>query len=78
MQTKPTIEQARSPIPGVIPEPVSAHHDVEAANRGFAATPTVRGAARPPRSRGRSDLLANVLSVIRGAKRGASPPPKER
>lgn len=44
-------------------------------------SPTARGAARPtraPRSRGQSALLANVLSVIRSAKRETSPPPTER
>jgi hypothetical protein len=76
MPTQPTIEPARSPIPGIIPEPVAVHHDTEAADRRFALTSTVRGTIRRTRSRGRSNptgtVLAKILTVIRSDKRTAA------
>jgi hypothetical protein len=55
MQTKATIEQAGSPVPGVIPEPVRVQHD--------AANP-------PPARRGRplSRARASLLSALHGDK----------
>jgi len=74
MQTQPTTSPARSPIPGVIPEPVTVHDDTVA--------PTKRGTTRPPRHRARSaptgTLLAKILSVMRNDKRTAPTSPKER
>jgi len=75
MQIQPTTEPARSPIPGVIPEPVTVHDDVVAAHRRATVAPTMRGTTRPTRHHARSNptrtLLAGILSVMRNAKRTA-------
>ncbi|HEX4806415.1 MAG TPA: hypothetical protein VFU94_10990 [Conexibacter sp.] len=83
MQTQLTIKPARSPIPGVIPEPVTVHDDAGAPHRRLVVTPPVRGRTRPTRRRrGRSDptdtLLAGILSVMRDDKRRDPSSPKER
>lgn len=83
MQTQSTTMPARSPIPGVIPEPVTVHYDAGAEHRRLAVRPPVRGRTRPiRRRRGRSDptdaLLAGILSVMREGKRRDPSPPKER
>jgi len=75
MQTQPTTKPARSPIPGIIPEPVSVPYDAVAAHRRVTVAPTMRGTTRPTRHRARSDppgtLLARILSVMRSDKRRA-------
>ena len=72
MHTKPTIEPNRSPVPGVIPEPVRVHHDPVVAHQRLTATPTASGPTKPASSPGRrnpaSIVLAKLLSVIRGDK----------
>jgi hypothetical protein len=81
MQTRPTADPARSPIPGVIPEPVTVH-DTDAAGRRLAVRPIVHDPTRPPSSHGRSGstgtLLARVLGVIQTHKHRALSPPTER
>ena len=72
MQTKPMIESAGSPVPGVIPEPGRVHDDPGAGGeRPPAASPT-SGTAMPASSPGRRNparsLLAKLLSAIRGDK----------
>lgn len=81
MQTQTTTMPARSPIPGVIPAPVTVHYDAGAAHRRVTVVPTMRGRTRPTRRRARSgppDLLAGILSVMREDKRRDPSPPKER
>jgi hypothetical protein len=80
MQTQPTTKPARSPIPGVIPAPVTVRDDTADAHRHVTVAPAVRGTARPSRHHARSDptgiLFAGILSVMRDDKRTA--PSKER
>lgn len=82
MQTQPTTTPARSPIPGVIPEPVTVHYDAAPAHRRVTVAPTTRGRTRPTRHRAHSDptdtLLAGILSVMREDRRSDPSPPKER
>ena len=82
MQTQPTTTPARSPIPGIIPEPVTVHDDTAATHRRVTVAPTTRDTIRPPRHRARSDpagaLLAGILSVMRNDKRRTPSSPKER
>jgi hypothetical protein len=63
MPTKATIEQAHSPVPGVIPEPVRVEHD--------APNP-----APTPRRRPLSRARARLLSALHGDKYlvGTDPP----
>lgn len=72
MQTKSTMEQTGSPVPGVIPEPVRVHHDTVAAHDRRIAAPTPSDTTEPASSPGRrnpaSILLAKLLSAVRGAK----------
>jgi hypothetical protein len=81
MQTQPTTKPARSPIPGVIPEPVTVHDDAVAAHRRVTVAPAMHGTTRPSRHHARSDptgtLFAGILSVMRNDKRTA-PSSKER
>jgi len=55
MQTNSRIEPPRSPVPGIVPEPVRVSSDVE-------ATPAP---ARRPSNPGRT-ALGKLLSVLRG------------
>jgi hypothetical protein len=55
MQVKATIEQARSPVPGVIPEPVRVEYE-------DATTQPARGRRRLSRAR------ARMLSALHGDK----------
>jgi hypothetical protein len=80
MQTKPITNPARSPIPGLIPEPVTLHHDpapvqrrgtVRSTRPALRATPS--GRPQPTRT-----LLATVLGVMRRNRRLGESPPKER
>jgi hypothetical protein len=61
MQTKATIEPARSPVPGVIPEPVRVHHDGAAPDPAHTARRTAR---RGPASR----MLGKLLGALHGDK----------
>jgi len=82
MQTQPTTKPARSPIPGVIPEPVTVHDDTVPAHRHLTMAPAMRGTTRPSRHHERSDptgtLFAGILRVMRNAHRTAPSSPKER
>jgi hypothetical protein len=82
MQTQPTTKTARSPIPGVIPEPVTVHYDAVAAHRRVPVAPTTRGTTRPTGHRARSDptgtLFAGILSVMRNDNKRTAPSSKER
>ncbi|HEU4700944.1 MAG TPA: hypothetical protein VFS37_00565 [Conexibacter sp.] len=82
MQIQLTTKPPRSPIPGVIPEPVTVHYDTAPAHRHVTVAPTTRGRTRLTRHRARSDatssLLAGILSVMRNDKRRDPSPPKER
>ena len=73
MQTQPTPRPARSPIPGVLPEPVTVHDDTVPAHRRVTVAPATRGTPRPAGRRSRSDptgtLLARILSMMRNDKR---------
>ena len=73
MQIKPTSEPTRSPIPGVVPDPVRVHHDTAAAHERD-------GAAIEPALLRRRSPLAKLLSHLRGDKYmvGAYPPGEER
>jgi hypothetical protein len=68
MQTKPMIEPAGSPVPGVIPEPWRVEHDAA----GHERPPATPGTTMPASSAGRRNparsLLARLLSAIRGDK----------
>jgi hypothetical protein len=79
MQTQPTTKPPSSPIPGVIPEPVTVHYDAAPARRRLAVRPTVGGRTRPARHRARSGptdtLLAGILGVMRNDKRRDQPSP---
>jgi hypothetical protein len=48
MQTKPMIDPAGSPVPGVIPEPVRVHHDPAAGHERPPATARTRCWRLPP------------------------------
>jgi len=82
MQTQPTTNPARSPIPGVIPEPVTVRDDPVPAHRRVTVAPATRGTTRPAGRRARSaptgTLLAKILSVMRNDRRTAPSSPKER
>jgi hypothetical protein len=81
MQTQPTTTPDRSPIPGIIPAPVTVHHDAVPTHRRVRVAPAKRGTTRPSRRRARrgptGTLLAKILSMMRTAKRTA-PSSKER
>jgi len=82
MQTQSTIRPARSPIPGIIPEPVTVHDDTVPAHRRVTVAPATRGTPRPAGGCRRSDptgtLFARILGVMRNDKRTAPTSPKER
>ncbi len=82
MQTQPTTKPSRSPIPGVIPEPVTVHDDTVPAHRRVTVAPETRGRIQPAGRRARSDptgsLLATILGVMRNDKHTAQTSPKER
>jgi hypothetical protein len=71
MQTTPNTEPVPSPIPGIIPEPVTVRRDDDARHRH-------RGTPSPRRQRAARPLLATVLDVIRRGKPAAAPPPDGR
>jgi hypothetical protein len=72
MQTKPMIEPAGSPVPGVIPEPRRVHHAPAAGSERPPTTSPTSGTTMPASSPGRRNparrLLAKLLSAIRGDK----------
>jgi len=76
MQTQPATKPARSPIPGIIPEPATVHYDPVDAHRRVTAAPAMRRTTRTTGNRAGRDptgtLLAGILSVMRNDKRTAS------
>jgi hypothetical protein len=70
MQTKPMIEPAGSPVPGVVPEPWRVHHDPAAGSERPTATSTTSGPTMSASPSGRRNparsLRAKLLSAIRG------------
>jgi hypothetical protein len=77
MQTEPTIEPTGSPIPGVIPEPVTVHQsDPSPPTTSDSTKPASRHARRHPIR----VALAKLSSVIRGDKHvaDADRPPASR
>ncbi len=65
MQTKPTIEPAGSPVPGVIPEPLRVHQDTVAGQER--PTSTARGTGVPASSPGRRSPVPILLAKLRSA-----------
>jgi hypothetical protein len=78
MLTRPTIQPAHSPIPGVIPGPVHVHDDSADAQDHVIATPTPSDLAKGATSPGRRNLLARPLRAIRGDRYLADPYPPAR
>jgi hypothetical protein len=78
MQTKPTIEPTRSPVPGVIPEPVRVHGDTVAARQRHTATGTTTPGASPGRRNPARIVSAKLLSIIRGDQYRANAYPPAR
>jgi len=78
MQTQPTTKPARSPIPGVMPAPVTVHDDTVPAHPRVTVAPATRATGRRARSAPAGTLLARILGVMRNDKRTAPTSPKER
>ncbi len=67
MQIQPTTKPARSPIPGVVPEPVTVHDGIVPAHRRVTVAPATRGMTRPTGRRARGDPTGTLLARIIGA-----------
>jgi hypothetical protein len=77
MESKPRTEPGQSPVPGVIPDPPTVHHDRASADKDSTAAPSARPGSAPATPSRRRNPARIVLAKLRSAFRGA-PRMKER